>query len=185
MRLRAGLNFSHVGIFVTDLETMTRFYIDQLDFTLTDRGTLQLPQGPATLAFLSRDPDEHHQIVLVTGRPAGVLFNIVNQLSLRADSLPTLQALYRRLRAASVDDLQPAAHGNALSVYFRDPEGNRIEAFVDTPWYVDQPCRVPAPMDLPASELMAWAERHARALPGFKSRAEWRAQMAARMGIAE
>jgi hypothetical protein len=31
---------------------------------------------------------------------------------------------------------------------------------------------------------MAWAEQHARALPGFKPRAQWRAEMARRMGVA-
>ena len=31
-------------------------------------------------------------------------------------------------------------HGNAWSVYFRDPEGNRIEIFCDTEWYIEQPC---------------------------------------------
>jgi catechol-2,3-dioxygenase len=183
MALRPGLNFSHFGIFVTDLEAMSRFYVEQLDFTITDRGFLQLPQGRAELIFLSRDPDEHHQIVMVTGRPADLPFNVVNQISLRADSLATLQALYRRLGAAAVADIQPATHGNALSVYFRDPEGNRIEAFIDTPWYVDQPCRVPAPMDLPEAEILAWAEQHARSLPGFRPRAQWRAEMAERMGL--
>ena len=31
-------------------------------------------------------------------------------------------------------------HGNAWSLYFRDPEGNRLEVFCDTQWYVEQPC---------------------------------------------
>jgi hypothetical protein len=37
-------------------------------------------------------------------------------------------------------------------------------------------------MQLPAQELMAWAEAHARGLPGFRSRGEWRRESAERMG---
>ncbi len=33
----------------------------------------------------------------------------------------------------------PVTHGNAISVYFADPEGNGIEVFCDTPWHVAQP----------------------------------------------
>ncbi len=183
MSARPGLSFSHVGIFVTDLEAMTRFYTGVLDFTITDTGELPTPAGRVSIVFLSRDPDEHHQIVLATGRPAQIPFNVVNQISLRADSLETLLDYHRRLQSAPVSDMQPASHGNALSIYVRDPEGNRLELFIDLPWYVDQPFRVPAPFDLPAPELLAWAEHHARALPGFRPRAQWRAEMAARMGV--
>ena len=57
-----------------------------------------------------------------------------------------------------VRELVPVSHGNALSVYFHDPEGNRIELFVDTPWYVQQPLRLPMDMRLSDDELWAWAE---------------------------
>lgn len=177
-----GLSFSHVGIFVTDIERMAAFYRDVLDFTITDRGTLPGPNGPVELVFTSRDPDVHHQIVLVAGRPPHIDFNVVNQLSLMADSLETLQAFHQRVLSAGVEDLQPVTHGNAMSVYFRDPEGNRLELYVDTPWYVSQPARVPMPIELPADELLAWVERHARTLPGFRPRSEWRAEMARLMG---
>jgi catechol-2,3-dioxygenase len=183
MSKRTGLSFSHIGIFVNDIETMARFYSKVLDFTITDRGHLQGPKGPIELVFTSRDPDVHHQIVLVSGRPEQIDFNVVNQISLTADSIETLQAFHRRLQLADVTELAPVTHGNALSVYFRDPEGNRIELFVDTPWYVSQPMRVPMPIELPADELLAWAERHARSLPGFRPRSEWRRDIARRMGI--
>lgn len=182
MSAAARLSFSHMGFHVTDIERMARFYQDVLGFTETDRGLLDTPMGPLTLVFLSSDPDEHHQIVLLTGRPEGLSFNLINQISLRAADLPGLQALFQRLQALGVDDLIPITHGNAFSLYFRDPEGNRIELYVDSPWYVTQPVRVRAPLQLPTAEFLAWAEAHARALPGFRPRAEWRAEMARRMG---
>ena len=58
--------FSHFGIHVTDLPRMVDFYTGVLGLLVSDRGTLE--DGP-TLAFLSRDPNQHHQVALVTGRP--------------------------------------------------------------------------------------------------------------------
>lgn len=182
MNQTLSLKFSHMGFYVTDLDRVANFYTDILGFTITDRGHLEGPEGPQ-LIFLSRDPDEHHQIVLASGRPATLSFNVINQISLKADSLETLQHFHARLFQTEATDIAPVTHGNALSVYFRDPEGNRIELYIDTPWYVSQPCRIAAPFQLPADELMAWAENHARTLSGFKSRSEWRAEMALRMGL--
>jgi catechol 2,3-dioxygenase-like lactoylglutathione lyase family enzyme len=184
MALRPGLTFSHIGFACTDIDRQADFYKSVLDFTETDRGTLPGPDGPLRLVFLSRDPGEHHQIVLVSGRPERLQFNVINQISLKADSLPTLLDFHRRVRDAGVQELVPVTHGNALSAYFRDPEGNRVELYWDLPWYVSQPCRVVAPFDLPPGELLAWAEAHAKELPGFRPRAEWQREMARRMGVA-
>ncbi|MBN9410021.1 MAG: VOC family protein [Burkholderiales bacterium] len=183
MTKRKGLTFSHMGFYVHDLERMAGFYADVLDFTVTDRGHLPTPQGRVELVFLSRDPEHHHQIVLASGRPETLAFNVINQISLMADSLQTLQEFHTRLQQAPVSDIQPVTHGNAVSIYFRDPELNRIELYVDLPWYVSQPARVPLPIELPHDELMAWAEQHARTLPGFRPREDWQADMARRMGI--
>ncbi len=181
--LRPGLTFSHFGIYAVDVDRQADFYRTYLGFTETDRGTLDTTNGVVRLVFLSRDPDEHHQIVFVSGRPDPLPFNTVNQISLRADSLTTLQQYYRLMRDAPVTEVSPTTHGNALSVYFRDPEGNRVELYIDTPWYVSEPCRIAAPMDLPADQLMEWAETHARSLPGFRPRTEWRSEMSIRMGM--
>jgi catechol 2,3-dioxygenase-like lactoylglutathione lyase family enzyme len=182
--MRKGLSFSHVGMYVRDLPGMVRFYTGLLDFTITDSGVLPGPNGPVDLVFLSRDPREHHQIVLASGRPEHVSFNVINQISLRADSLATLKALFGRLAEAGATDIQPTTHGNAVSVYARDPEGNRLELFIDTPWYVSQPMKVPVDFSLTDAQLMEEVARHARSLPGFESRETWQARMAVKMGIA-
>ena len=59
--------------------------------------------------------------------------------------------------------LGPVTHGNALSVYFLDPEGNRVEFLIDTPWHVPQPYRIPVDLSLPDEELWASIEQHVRA----------------------
>lgn len=180
---RPGLAFSHLGIYVQDLAAMERFYTRVLEFTLTDRGQLDGPRGQMELIFLSRDPDEHHQIVLISGRPDELGFNVINQISLKADSLSTLREMHRRLVAERRPDITPVTHGNALSVYAPDPEGNRLELYIDLPWYVTQPMRVPVDFTQDDAALMAHVERHARALPGFRPRSQWRAEMARRMGV--
>jgi catechol 2,3-dioxygenase-like lactoylglutathione lyase family enzyme len=180
---RAGLTFSHFSVFVVDLPRMEDFYVRVLEFTVTDKGALPTPNGPRQLTFLSRDPDAHHQIVLASGRPAELDFNVINQLSFKADSLTTLKTMYKRVQQEATSGLNPVTHGNSLSLYFHDPEGNRVELYIDLPWYVLQPLAAPLDLDADEDEIMASAERHARALPGFKSRAEWRSEMAQRMGL--
>ena len=171
------LAFSHLGIYVTDPARMEDFYTRVLGFAVTDRGML----GAVSLVFLSRDAREHHQIVLASGRPpAG--FNTVNQISFRMGDFAGFREMHRRLEKEGAPELAPVTHGNALSMYFKDPEGNRIELFVDTPWYVDQPVRVPLDMKLPDAELWAWAERDARARPGFRPVEEWRAELKVKLG---
>jgi len=131
MGKRPVLTFSHVGIWVTDLEAMREFYTDVLGFVQTDRGLI----GDTELVFLSQSPNDHHQVVLAKGRPHDVGFTTVNQLSYKLDSLETLKTMYGEIVKKPVKDLVQVSHGNAWSIYFKDPEGNRVELFVDTPWY--------------------------------------------------
>ena len=169
-----GLTLSHVGIFVTDLPRMVDFYTGFLGFAESDRGSTA---NGGEIVFMTRDPREHHQLVMATGRPADLPYNIVNQLSFRVDSLDTLREMQRRLKAEHGTELGPISHGNALSLYLHDPEKNRVELLIDTPWYVPQPCRIPVDFSLPDSELWSKLEKDARALPGFKTREAWMAEI--------
>src|SRR6185295_8924912 len=111
-----GFSFSHLGIFAADLALMEDFYTRVLGFTVTDRGDLDTRRGSVSLVFLSRDPREHHQIVLAGGRPAKLPFNPINQISFRMDDFAGLRRMHARLVAEKVADLAPVSHGNALSV---------------------------------------------------------------------
>ena len=182
LRQRGSLVFSHMGFYVRDLERMARFYKDVLCFTQTDEGQL----GAMSVVFLSRDPAEHHQIVLMSGRPEEAHFNVINQISLRVPDLATLRLVRDRVAAdADVTELLCATHGNAVSIYFRDPEGNRLEVFMDMPWYCEQPLREPIDLDQPDEAILALAEAMARGRPRFQPRAQWQADMARRMGYIE
>ena len=176
---RHSLMFSHMGFYVRDIERMARFYRDVMCFFQTDRGLL----GTVELAFFSRDPSEHHQIVLATGRPADLNFSVINQISLRVPDLATLREVRNRAQAdPDVTDMVTATHGNAVSIYFRDPEGNRIEVFMDMPWYCEQPLREPIDLDQSDEAVMAAAEKLARSRPKFRSRAQWVSEMEQLMG---
>jgi catechol 2,3-dioxygenase-like lactoylglutathione lyase family enzyme len=93
--MTAPAALSHFGIHVTDMARMEEFYTRALGLLVSDRGAL--PNGP-TLVFLSRDPDEHHQLVLVTGRPPDAGYNVVNQISFKLPSLTDLKAAHARLK---------------------------------------------------------------------------------------
>ena len=176
---RNALTFSHMGFYVRDLERMARFYKDVMCFFETDQGDL----GPVQLKFFSRDPTEHHQLVLATGRPADLAFSVINQISMRVPDLATLREVRDRVNAdPDVSDLVCATHGNAISIYFRDPEGNRLEVFMDTPWYCEQPLREPVDLDQNDDIVMAQSETLARSRPKFQSRAEWLDSMERLMG---
>lgn len=177
-----SLTLSHVGIHVVDVPRMVDFYTGFLGFAVSDRGPAR---GGGEIVFMTRDPREHHQFVLASGRPADLSYNLINQISFRVDSIATLRELYAALPSEhGIEDLGPTSHGNALSVYFRDPEGNRVELLTGTPWYVPQPIRMPVDIALPDDRLWANVEAACREVPGFKTREAWEADIAHRIADA-
>jgi catechol-2,3-dioxygenase len=171
----AALSFSHVGLFVTDIEKMVGFYTRNLGLVISDRE--KRPDG-SEIVFMTGDPREHHQVVFASGRPADLQYNMIQQISFRSQSLAALRGVYNQLLKEPIQELGPVTHGNAISCYFRDPEGNRLEIFLDMPWHVPQPFRVPLEMDCSDDELLSFVEDNVRSQPGFVSRAEWSADMA-------
>ncbi len=170
-----SLALSHVGYLVTDMNKMVDFYTRVLKFVVSDRGDRE--QNGA-IVFMTRNPSEHHQLVFATGRPSDLNFSIVQQISFRVDSLATLRELYHAVQKEPIQKmLGPVTHGNALSVYFLDPEGNRVELLIDTPWYVPQPHRLAVDIEQPDDQLWASIEKHVRATPGFRPVEEWRAEI--------
>ena len=61
----------------------------------------------------------------------------------------------------------PLTHGNAWSVYFRDPEFNGVEVFIDTPWHVRQPQGEPLDLDLSNDEIIETTRDHFSKEPEF------------------
>jgi catechol-2,3-dioxygenase len=124
----------HVGIHCHDLETVKVFYRDVLGLTVTDE------DAAAGMAFLSSQPEhEHHELVLMRGRdvPAGAM--MLQQISFRCNTLTDVLEFYARFKAHQVVFDQVVTHGNAVGVYFFDPEGNRCEVYWPTGLLARQP----------------------------------------------
>lgn len=172
-----NLNLSHLGLFVRDIDAMTAFYRGALGFAVTDRGRL----GETEIVFLSRDAREHHQIVLVAGRTGGADVQVVNQVSFRLPALADLKKAAGRVALSAATDLDPVLHGVAWSLYFRDPERNRIELFVDTDWYIPQPCRMPLDLSLSDDEIYRASQAFCQAQPGWRPLVDWQFDFAARL----
>ncbi len=173
---RHKLSFSHIGVFVTDLAKMVDFYTRVLGLVVSDRA---VRNDGGEIAFMTLDPREHHQVVFASGRPANLAYNMIQQLSFRADSLAALRDTYVALKREPIVELGPISHGNAISAYFRDPEGNRLEVFIDTKWHVPQPCAAPVDLTQSDDQIMAFVERQIAALPGVSERADWERERAA------
>lgn len=179
--------FSHFGLSVRDLLAMQRFYTEVMGFTVTDGGAV----AGMDVVFLSRDPMDHHQIVLATGRPDNVPTNAlnkafgacINQISFRMPALADLRDMYYRLKAIGYENnsMLLGNHGVSWSIYFPDPEGNNIELFVDTPWYILQPLLLPLDFSRTDAEIYAFTESMCRNSEGFEPIAQWRERMARRM----
>jgi catechol-2,3-dioxygenase len=170
---------SHIGFHVFDLEKMVRFYTETFGFVISDRGVVH---GNTSVVFLSRSAKDHHQIVLAGGRAAeqGVVF--LNQISLRVATLSELRTVYESIVAErGTEGVRSISHGNAYSVYFPDPEGNNIEVFTDSPWYVEQPVLDPFDFTKSDEEILASTLKNIEGKPGFKKFSEWSDEMQRRL----
>jgi catechol 2,3-dioxygenase len=181
----ANLMFSHMGLSVTDIHKMEDFYTRVLGFTVTDRGTA----GGMNLVFLSRDPNDHHQIVLATGRPAELPANTanpqfgpsINQISFKMGSLADLRVMLKDLEAEGGGNLFPANHGVAWSIYAHDPEGNNLEFFVDTDWYITQPFLIPLDFTKTDEQIAELTKSMCESSAGYEAYSDWRKKVGLRM----
>ena len=180
-----NLMFSHMGLSVRDIGKMEDFYSRVLGFTVTDRGFA----GGMQLVFLSRSPLDHHQIVLATGRPETLPVNTanpqfgpsINQLSFKMGSLTDLREMRERLEAEGGSNLFPANPGVAWSIYAHDPEGNNLEFFVDTEWYITQPFLIPLDFSKTDDQIANLTRSMCESSPGYEPYSSWRAKVARRM----
>ena len=181
MTERPSIRLSHAGFHVFDMDRMVDFFTSVYGLRVTDRGSLP---GRGEITFLGADPGDHHQLVLYQGRTArdGVHHNHV---SFEVTGLDRLRQIRRALAdRPDVSNLLTVNHGVAWSVYCDDPEGNRTEAFVDTPWHVAQPYYSDElDLSLDDGEI---AERTRRMLDGNPTAEpveEWRARFARELGL--
>jgi len=175
--IRAKL--THMGLYVSDLDRMVAFYTEVLGLIVADRGPGRMPG--TEMAFMTADPGCHHQVVMISGRPNTDGYNPINQISFTVESLAELRAVRDRALARGATGLRQTSHGNAWSIYFRDPEGNTLEAYLDTPFHVPQPRGDALDLDQPDEAIIAATEATCRADPGYRPRTEYMREVAARL----
>ncbi len=183
------VSLAHLGISVYDFDKMLDFYTRVMGLIVSD--TDKLPHADYRIAFLTSSPSDHHQLVLIEGRQpeeirtdppmGGSLGSQLFQLSFRLPDLATLRMMKNRIEAEGLDNFVPMNHGNAWALYLRDAEGNALELFVDTAWYVTQPCGFPLDFSRSDEEIVAETEAYCLAQPECTPMAVWEARQAVRI----
>lgn len=112
---------SHVLLHVTDLERARRFYCDFLGMQV--RGAADMADGRPYLSMTEG--------LGITTYPAGQLQGgSFDHVAFRCPE--GIEPLVRALDAAGIPYEAPRRTPYGLSVYFRDPDGNRIECHDST-----------------------------------------------------
>jgi catechol 2,3-dioxygenase-like lactoylglutathione lyase family enzyme len=122
--------FAHVVYMTRRYEAMIAWYRDVFEAEIVNR-------DPA-LAFLTYD-DEHHRFAFANldllkpdgGGPDDRGQIGVNHVAYTYASVADLLHTYERLKAAGIHPYWPVHHGTTLSLYYADPDGNRMELQVD------------------------------------------------------
>ena len=153
-------NLGHVGIVCDDFLKMRDFYTRVLGLTITDED----PERGS--CFLSADPEnEHHELALGKSRGAGEpggprpKTQGVGQISFIVESMDALKTLHQRLLKEKVRIDNVVTHGISCSVYFFDPEDNRIELYYKTGYKVKQGFSRPIDLQNQSSEeILAFSQ---------------------------
>ena len=169
-------SFSHLGLYVKSLPEMERFYCEVLGFYVTDR----LGEGNQEMVFLSRSLQEHHQVVLAPGRAQGSA-STVNQISFEIETLSKLIDGYKALNELGITGMQSMNHGGSWSLYVPDPEGNTIELFVKTDWYVPPHATTDLDLNEPEELIRQQTAVMAKQTPGSKTWGVWRQEFQKRL----
>jgi catechol-2,3-dioxygenase len=142
-------SLGHLGFYVRDVERTVAFYRDVLGMTVSDRS----PRGSVFMTAQDR-LSEHHELLIAPGRQEGMT-NTIQQISFRCASLSDVKEFYRIFLERSVPIQRVVTHGNTVSVYFEDPDGNSVEVYWPTGIDVPQPFGKPVDLTRTEDEIVA------------------------------
>ena len=162
---------SHMALFVRDAERMIDFYGRVLGLKVSDgrKREVGASRGDSEIVFLSNEPQIYQQLQLSAASFDDDECNVVHQVSFRLAGLSDLREVTRRIiEETQVDSeqLDQMDHGNAWSLYFRDPECNMLELYVDSPWQIDHPFAKIFDVMQPDDVIMATTYQRVRELNG-------------------
>ena len=169
---------AHVGVYAHDKPKLVQFYQTVLGLLVTDSGE---GRNGIELTFMSSSPENHHQFGLVSGRPDTTGYNPINQISFMVDTLGQLREVHGLALDNGATGMRVVSHGNAWSCYFKDPEGNTVEAYLDTPFHVPQPHAMPLDLSKSDAEILRETEDQCRKDAGFMPIEDYKKSLAARL----
>jgi len=143
--------FGHTTFVTQEAEALTRFFIEVLDFRISDE--------PAGGCFL-RCNSEHHGVGIFAGPDARM-----HHYAWDGASLEGLAGLADRLDATGGNvALGPVRHGagNNVAVYFQEPSGNVVEYYSDMDHIYDDESYEPVVWDM---DGFKWFSRWAPLMP--------------------
>ena len=117
----------HVVLKVRDARTSKEFYTRALGLKVAHEDD---ERGAVFLSFGT----QHHDLALfqvATGDAAGATAPGLHHTAWQLGSFEELQAAHRELQAMGIAVDSTIAHNVTRSVYFHDPDGNRVELYCD------------------------------------------------------
>ncbi len=140
----------HVGIYAKDFEGLRDFYSNVVGLHIADQA--------ANVAFMTSDPErEHHELVIFRSQGEEQR-TCVQQISFSCERLEDVVDYYRRFKENNVRFSRVVSHGNAVGLYFHDPEGNVCEVYWTTPFEARQPYGVAVDLTKPVDEILRTIE---------------------------
>lgn len=117
--------FAHAVFATPNFEQMIAWYGDVLNARVLSKGPM--------LAFMSFD-QEHHRLAFINrpklavrdGKQAGL-----DHLAYSLRDIGELLNTYARLKQKGITPVWPVNHGLTMSMYYQDPDGNKVELQVD------------------------------------------------------
>ena len=131
-------SLGHIGVHVRDVERSVAFYRDILGLQVSDRS----PRGGVFMTAQDRAV-EHHELLLAPGRNDDGNLQILQQISFRCATLKDVKDFYQSFVDHNVPIQRVVSHGNTVSVYARDPDGNSVEVY--WPSGAKETLKIPAP----------------------------------------
>ena len=142
-------SLGHLGFYVKDVERSVAFYRDILGLQVSDRS----PRGSVFMTAQDRLA-EHHELLIAPGRQEGTA-NTIQQISFRCASLADVKSFYQLFLERKVPIQRIVTHGNTVSIYFEDPDGNTVEVYWPTRIDVPQPFGKPIDLTKSDEEILA------------------------------
>jgi catechol-2,3-dioxygenase len=117
--------FGHIVLRTTNMPRLRDWYLTVLQARIAYQNE--------QVSFMTYD-DEHHRVGIVQLPelvPAATPSPGLEHSSFTYSDLGQLLATYRRLKAAGIEPFWTINHGATISMYYRDPDGNKVELQVD------------------------------------------------------